>query len=432
MISNYLIFNQTVLGNSHKRKGLPCQDYSLSYSDSDGKFLIFAVADGHGDRKCFRSEFGSKIACEVLLETLKLLASDIDASFLEKLINDKKKEIDFFYKLKLSILNSWTENVTNHYFNNQISEEEITKFQIEKAKGLTSDEIIKAYGTTLLGGLLIDGYLILVQQGDGHIFVFDNKGNNFNPMPIDNKCVANVTTSLSDKNAIDEMRHFLIETKDNLVACFMGTDGVEDSFSSLESTSNFYSDLISLKLNSQKNNEDLQGNLISNLDYLSVNGSEDDISVAGFISESIDNKLLAIYQNKKEEFKCRQEIKRINEKLNSMSRKLTFLENRYLEEKSKLDKTLENFVETKTQFFDIKKDYKKRNTFFSELIRTFLLSTYDKLDHKYKDLVIEKEKNAAAFRKAKKEYFEYKKVYDGLEKSKARLEKKYLTFSKKE
>ncbi len=431
MISNYLIFNQTVLGNSHKRKGLPCQDYSLSYRDSDGKFLIFAVADGHGDRRCFRSAFGSKIACEVLLETLRSIVNDVDLTFLETLFNDKKKELDFFYKLKLSILNRWTENVTNHYFNNQICEDEIVKFKIEKTKGLTNDEIIKIYGTTLLGGLLIDGYLILIQQGDGHIFIFDEKGNSFDPMPIDKNCVANVTTSMSDKNALDEMRHVLTKCRENIVACFMGTDGVEDSFSSLDSTSNFYSDLIPLLINSEKNNEDLHNNLISNLDYLSLNGSEDDISVAGIVSKSIDKKLLGVYQSKKEELKCKQEINRISEKLNSMNRKLSFLENKYLEAKNKLDATSEKFDETKNQFSDLKKDYKKRNTFFSDLIRSFLLSTYDEFDHKYKELATEREKNSIVFKNAKKEYFEYKKVYDGLEKSKARLEKKYLVLTKK-
>ena len=52
----------------------PCEDSSVSYSAEDGKYHIAIVADGHGSKKCFRSNEGSKIATEVAMECLQQFA----------------------------------------------------------------------------------------------------------------------------------------------------------------------------------------------------------------------------------------------------------------------------------------------------------------------------------------------------------------------
>jgi hypothetical protein len=57
------------------------------------------------------------------------------------------------------------------------------------------------YGTTLIAGLLTDKYLLLLQQGDGRCDVFDANGEVSQPIPWDDKCFANVTTSLCEDDA---------------------------------------------------------------------------------------------------------------------------------------------------------------------------------------------------------------------------------------
>ena len=58
----FRVFKQSVIGASHVRKGIPCEDYGIKYSDE--KYLIFALGDGHGASECFRSSIGSDFVCK--------------------------------------------------------------------------------------------------------------------------------------------------------------------------------------------------------------------------------------------------------------------------------------------------------------------------------------------------------------------------------
>lgn len=58
-------------GASHQRRGVPCQDASLSASlrSADGLAVgLMAVADGHGGSRYWLSEVGSRLACELAIE----------------------------------------------------------------------------------------------------------------------------------------------------------------------------------------------------------------------------------------------------------------------------------------------------------------------------------------------------------------------------
>ena len=57
-------------GASHQRRGVPCQDYSLSVSlrSADGLSVgLMAVADGHGGSRYWLSDVGSRLACELAI-----------------------------------------------------------------------------------------------------------------------------------------------------------------------------------------------------------------------------------------------------------------------------------------------------------------------------------------------------------------------------
>lgn len=57
-------------GASHQRRGVPCQDASLSASvrSADGARVgLMAVADGHGGSRYWLSDVGSRLACELAL-----------------------------------------------------------------------------------------------------------------------------------------------------------------------------------------------------------------------------------------------------------------------------------------------------------------------------------------------------------------------------
>ncbi|ABM79595.1 protein phosphatase 2C domain-containing protein [Prochlorococcus marinus] len=62
---------RSLIGASHRRKGVVCQDYSLSASfrsRSGVPIKLMVVADGHGGTRYWRSDVGSKLACEIALQ----------------------------------------------------------------------------------------------------------------------------------------------------------------------------------------------------------------------------------------------------------------------------------------------------------------------------------------------------------------------------
>ena len=61
--------HSTVIGDSHIRKGIVCQDSSGTVVTD--KFAIAVVADGHGSAKHFRSDVGSRIAVKITTKLLK-------------------------------------------------------------------------------------------------------------------------------------------------------------------------------------------------------------------------------------------------------------------------------------------------------------------------------------------------------------------------
>ena len=59
------------IGASHRRKGLLCQDYSLTsqfFSRNGVPIKLLAVADGHGGSRYWRSHVGSRLACEMAIQ----------------------------------------------------------------------------------------------------------------------------------------------------------------------------------------------------------------------------------------------------------------------------------------------------------------------------------------------------------------------------
>jgi len=65
-----LPLHRSLCGASHQRRGLPCQDASLSASvrSADGQAIgLMAVADGHGGSRYWLSDVGSRLACELAI-----------------------------------------------------------------------------------------------------------------------------------------------------------------------------------------------------------------------------------------------------------------------------------------------------------------------------------------------------------------------------
>lgn len=323
----YQVFNVSTRGFSHIKKGTLCEDFGISQSFENAK--IFAVADGHGASECFRSNIGSEFICKITMNSLQNFSRDIAENNLQNdLLFYPKKQKAIVRQLISNIFSSWIVSVNNQFTENPITENE------KKLSGklldayLNNEKIEHIYGTTLIAGLLTDDYLLLLQQGDGRCVVFDENGIPYQPIPWDDRCFSNVTTSVCDEDAIESCRYCIIDLKSNpILACIAGSDGVEDSYRSMELMYSFYRKL--LLFAEEHGIQELQRNLKEELPQISEMGSQDDITICGIlglhkIREKRDN-----IQNANEVTKLQEIIERSNDKINSMSRKLSYLEEKY-------------------------------------------------------------------------------------------------------
>ena len=320
-------------GASHIRKDIPCEDFGIKADH--GEFKIFAVADGHGDPNCLRSSKGSEYICKIASAELEGFARSVkEQNWTQKLF--VADEFDpMFNQLITSIVGKWSIAIADDLKNNPLSEEELSKapaFAEEFRKGIKPERM---YGTTLIAGLQNEKYLLLIQQGDGRCAVFDGNGNVSQPIPWDDRCLANATTSLCDDDVVESFRYHVIDLeKDPVIACIAGTDGVEDSFpTSMDKTHCYYRKI--LKFACENSVEALETILPEALTSLSQTGSADDVTISGIIDVERTKKFLAKFDADNYRIDLRDELDLVESKIYSIESggKFEYLKDKYLETK---------------------------------------------------------------------------------------------------
>ena len=301
-------FNKTSIGYLHVMRGIPCEDYSLSYSDDMERYHIAIVADGHGSEECFRSSIGSKTASEVTMALLKEFADSI----VESEAVEKRFYIDVFTNVRYSqmtvrrltdsIIARWNDGIRSYHDSNPVTEDErnilITKYGPDKAEKVIAN-VEHIYGTTLLAALMLPECLLLIHQGDGRINVFYADGKVDQPVPWDVRCEDTATTSMCDVDVTSSIRHKFINLSETpVLACYLGSDGVEDAYRDsvgdlggthchMGGVYTFYKYLTCKMLeNSEEDFEQFLEEFLpgfSEKGIFSRNGSGDDVSVAGIV-----------------------------------------------------------------------------------------------------------------------------------------------------
>src|SRR5665648_5143 len=275
-------FHVIEIGASHIKEGKPCQDFSISYEQDE--YAVAIVCDGHGGNKYFRSNRGSRIAVEQALTAIQ--------EFMEShILNPQKGEkvIDnlpvnpstYLNQLSANIIYRWRECASLDYANEPFLNEE-TAILTPKELAACQEENgwITAYGTTLIAVVRAQKFWFGLHIGDGKCVAVNDKEEYSQPIPWDEKCFLNVTTSLSDANALTRFRTYF--DRENLPsAIFIGSDGVDDTSGTDEALHNFYHTV--LQLFKEKGIEKAKEELQNYLPTLSAKGSQDDISMAGII-----------------------------------------------------------------------------------------------------------------------------------------------------
>ncbi len=343
----YEMVCSSVQGYSHIKSAMPCEDFGV-VSSTDA-YKIFLVADGHGDSNCPRSAFGSKQMCTIALEKLAEFAEAMKQNDLEDELFDERAERRVRQLIRSMFL-KWGITVSEDFANHPLSEEERKGCSHYIARYDKGERIEHIYGTTFIGGLLTEDYLLLLQQGDGRCVVVDEEGKMDMPIPWDDRCFANVCTSVCDTDSIERCRYTVIDIKKHPVAAvFMGSDGVEDSFMTMDQMYTYYRKL--LLYCADHSVEQLKEHLDETLPDFSAKGSGDDTTISGII----DYQRIVQLRNQIEQdiriSSIETELRQVQDRLQSMQNgKMEYLEKRSLEEAEKAHTAEEAYQEALHKF----------------------------------------------------------------------------------
>lgn len=234
-------YSISIRGKSHDTNGKPCQDSSYYYANND--YAVAVVSDGHGSSKYYRSDIGSKLAVEAAFTVVSSCMGTGRDDFIEGIKNDPYAIMN---RVTDAVLTEWTDLVKKYDSDRPLSEEE------QKLEGSDDrQDVLRAYGATLICGVMSDGIVFGFQIGDGEFVAVNDESEDTMPMPEDPDCFLNRTSSICSSDASGRFRHLVIsesvknaesdnfraiccnpEKVSSVVVC---TDGLSTSFNSDES-----------------------------------------------------------------------------------------------------------------------------------------------------------------------------------------------------
>ena len=366
-------------GESHKATNKVCQDYS--YSEINDRLAIAIVCDGHGGKRYFRSDVGAKYATEITKECVTTFIEGVGDELFKgtaftqvyalntEIKNDnfaKKTKVDVAMRQLFSaIIYRWREKILEHAKANPLSDAERSSLDPRYVTDFENKvSLEKTYGCTLMCYAQTPDYWLAFHVGDGKCIAFDHEGNWSEPIPWDERCFLNKTTSLCDSEALDEFRYCYQGNGEFPAIVFLGSDGIDDSFGETTNMVNFYAQVA--KMLAKEPFEDCINSIQTTLPELSARGSQDDMSVACVYDEV----LLGVVSKSITEWQQRnvlETIRKLNERIVKFSDEYEqYAKRGNLSDKEKIDK--QNTLNALKRAFEFKREQAKRyNRFAQEL-----------------------------------------------------------------
>ena len=286
-----LTFHHTCIGASHLTSGRPCQD--ASFSGTIGNLHMAIVSDGHGGERYVRSEWGARFAVdaarEIILQSALIPWQDPSERllYIEELVS--------LWKLK----------VMSHYMSHPLSstEQSIIYRSLAIEHILSTQEIYTLYGCTLMAACIHEDGWFAFQIGDGKCVTIHPTPSyttlhnptpyttlTSEPVPDDERCFLNMTTSLCEAFAESSFRYAGGDKDSIPSAIFLGTDGIDTSWGSRELLHDFYLEI----LKHCSSRETILQELREVLPKLSEKGSHDDMSIAALVRDEVLPELISI------------------------------------------------------------------------------------------------------------------------------------------
>lgn len=315
--------NYSCQGESHKATDKECQDYSLALSDPDTLSTIAVVCDGHGGDSYFRSAVGAKLAAEITVKKIIQFLKEMDLSILEKcpstqvgIFEDKCQIDSLMRQLFKSIYVEWRGSIEKDALR-ELTEWEINNVERQFTDLLSNEEkVVKVYGCTLMAFVQTPSFWFGFHLGDGKFIMVNPKFEMSQPIPWDERCFLNKTTSLCGDEPCNDFRYCINVDSHSPVAVFMGSDGIDDTFGDGDKLYAFYGDII--KALATEGKQSVLQSLKEDLPKLSTLGSKDDMSVAIVYDETkileaaiaINDFQRRILEREKEELESRIQLKK--------------------------------------------------------------------------------------------------------------------------
>ena len=372
-------FNHTCIGESHIKSGKVCQDYSLTIN-LDG-LTAAVVCDGHGSQRYFRSDVGAKFAAETTDDLMKEFVADFDKSLIigkkftqclakhDPKNNTEDELYPFFEQLFKSIITTWDQKIEQHAQDNPLTEKERELCEAQWIDEFENGiKIEKSYGCTLMAAVFTPEYWFAFHIGDGKMISLQEKPVFMEPIPWDDRCFLNKTTSLCDTEPLDEFRYCYCGDGSFPDAVFLGSDGIDDTFGEGENLAEFYIKIAKgiVENGEGKTLEDVE----KLLPDLSKRGSQDDMSLAIVYDADKVSKNMSVYNKfllRKVDVEISEKRKRV-EKFNSERIIKTDEYKRSKQAKEDIDKKL---VSTKQEYEKTLKEWKDTEEKVNRLLEFF-------------------------------------------------------------
>ena len=319
----YMQLNSHYIGKSHLAKEKPCEDYSLSYGDNSLSAAV--ISDGHGDGNCFRSASGAKFACEISLNLLRQFQG-ITSHITDIRTCDFEENVR---SLEHEIAAKWKKKVLSDVASNPFSPEELEQASDEiRSQYRNGQNIERAYGCTLIATMVTRNYFLCLQIGDGKCVAAYPGGIFVEPVPPDENCIGNRSTSLCNRDAEKSFRHYFSGILP--LAAFVSSDGVEESFDCAGLYNFFYSIAYWSR---QDGAECALKKLTELLPKISEGGSGDDVSVS--VCLSMEGELSA----------PKQPLEQVYQKVNAIAGNLEMIDGLIIRQNDKIQEKIK-FIET--------------------------------------------------------------------------------------
>ncbi|MGN0608545.1 MAG: protein phosphatase 2C domain-containing protein [Oscillospiraceae bacterium] len=278
-----IIIGNAVRGASHIKHNIERQDSFLIidgvhkhgrtnqfYSQLSDDVKIIAVADGHGSSSCPYSKTGSQTAVNVFCDTMAEFAAKYRDNMQDLFITLNREGETA--RLSRNIVGEWEKRILRFHG----MEKRFVPLNADNS--IDADAIWKQYGTTLLGMMITNDFIFVLQLGDGDItYVDENKVSQV----IDSDKILGVETHSISKPSSWRKIHTRVISLENVndkpFMYILSTDGWQNSHASeadFHKTCKDYFNMIQ-----QYGTEKIDQNIPVWLSETSEQGCGDDITV---------------------------------------------------------------------------------------------------------------------------------------------------------